>query len=87
MSLFSKSRPKRNLAALQQIKTWVYDLLKLDPELHISVNQLECKEPCCPPIETVITVMSHPAQTYKIHKAVDDIERDDLVRLFEIGRC
>ncbi|MDV3352191.1 hypothetical protein D0962_02590 [Leptolyngbyaceae cyanobacterium CCMR0082] len=83
MNLFSQSRPKPNLAALQQIKTWVYDLLKLDPDIGISVSQLQCKEPDCPPIETVITILSQPAQQYKIHKALDDIELDDLIRLFQ----
>ncbi|NEZ57075.1 hypothetical protein [Adonisia turfae] len=83
MNLFSQSRPKPNLAALQQIKTWVYDLLKLDPDIGISVSQLQCKEPCCPPIETVIAILSQPAQQYKIHKALDDIELDDLIRLFQ----
>ena len=83
MNLFSQSRPKPNLAALQQIKTWVYDLLKLDPDIGISVSQLQCKEPDCPPIETVITILSQPAQQYKIHKALDDIELDDLIRLLQ----
>ncbi|MEO0376975.1 MAG: hypothetical protein AAF329_20625 [Cyanobacteria bacterium P01_A01_bin.17] len=83
MSLFSQSRPKPNLATLQQIKTWVYDLLKLDPEIGISVSQLQCQEPDCPPIETVITILSQPAQKYTIHKALDDVERDDLIRLFQ----
>lgn len=83
MNLFSQSRPKSNPAALQQTKDWVYDLLTLDPDIDISVGQLQCKEPDCPPIETVITVLSQPAQQYKIHKALDDIERDDLIRLFQ----
>ena len=83
MNLFSQSKPKSNPAALQQLKTWVYDLLKLDPDVSISVSQLQCKEPGCPPIETVITILSQPAQQYKIHKALDDIEPVDVIRLFQ----
>ena len=83
MNLFSQSRPKRNPATLQQLKTWVYYLLKLDPEVSISVSQLQCTEPGCPPIETVITILSQPAQQYKIHKALDDIELVDLIRLLQ----
>ena len=83
MNLFSQSRPQPNPAALQQLKTWVYDLLKIDPDINISVSQLQCTEPDCPPIETVITVLSQPAQQYKIHKALDDIELVDLIRLFQ----
>ena len=84
MDLFSQSRPKPNLEALQQVKIWVYDLLKLDPDIGISVSQLQCKEADCPPIETVITILSQPAQQYKIHKALDDVELGDLIRLFQI---
>ena len=84
MNLFSQSKPKSSPAALQQIKIWVYDCLKLDPEISISISQLQCKEPGCPPIETVITILSQPAQHYKIHKAVDDIELVDVIRLFQM---
>ncbi|MEO1522240.1 MAG: hypothetical protein AAFU78_15880 [Cyanobacteria bacterium J06633_2] len=83
MNLFSQSKPKYNPVALQQIKTWVYDLLKLDPDVSISVSQLQCREPGCPPIETVITILSQPAQHYKIHKALDDIEEIDVIHLFQ----
>ncbi|MEM9772918.1 MAG: hypothetical protein AAF889_15235 [Cyanobacteria bacterium P01_D01_bin.73] len=83
MDLFSQPKPKSNPAALQQLKTWVYDCLKLDPEVAISVSQLQCREPDCPPVETVITILSQPAQHYKIHKALDDIERVDVTKLFQ----
>ncbi|MEM6502677.1 MAG: hypothetical protein AAF685_12655 [Cyanobacteria bacterium P01_C01_bin.89] len=83
MDLFSQSKPRSNPAALQQLKAWVYDCLKLDPEVSLSVSQLQCREPDCPPIETVITVLSQPAQHYKIHKALDDIELADVIRLFQ----
>ncbi|MEO0886993.1 MAG: hypothetical protein AAFY54_13895 [Cyanobacteria bacterium J06648_10] len=83
MNLFSQSRPKPNPAALQQLKTWVHDLLRLGPDIDISVSQLQCRETDCPPIETVITILSQPAQQYKIHKALDDIELADLNRLFQ----
>ena len=83
MNLFSHSKPQRNPAALQQLKTWIYDLLKLDPDVSISISQLQCQEPDCSPIETVITILSHPAQQYKIHKALDDIVLVDVIRLFQ----
>lgn len=83
MNLFSQSRPKHNPAALQQLKTWIYGLLKLNPEVSISVSQLQCTEPGCPPIETAITILSQPARQYKIHKALDDIELVDLIRLLQ----
>jgi len=84
MNLFSQSRPKPNPAALQQLKTWVYDLLELDSDIDISVGQLQCRELDCPPIETVITILSQPPQQYKIHKALDDIVQADVIRLFQV---
>jgi len=83
MNLFSQPRPKSNPAALKQLKTWVYELLTLAPDIDISVGQLQCKEPGCPPIETVITILTQPPQQYKVHKTLDDIELVDLSRLFQ----
>ena len=83
MNLFSQSQRKPDLALIQKVKTWAYDLLEIDSEIGISVSQLQCKEPDCPPVETVITVLSHPAQQYKLHKALAEIEKEDLVPLFE----
>ncbi|MGD1930744.1 MAG: hypothetical protein ACFB12_17710, partial [Leptolyngbyaceae cyanobacterium] len=71
MNLFSQSRPQSNPAALQQLKTWVYDLLKLDPEVLISVSLLQCKDHDCLLVDTVITIFNQPVQQYKIHKALD----------------
>ncbi len=81
MSLFSRNKPKANPEKIQQLKAWVYQILAVDPETLISISQLTCREPGCPPIETVIAVMTHPVQQYKIHKAVDDIHEADLYGL------
>ncbi|RZM78762.1 hypothetical protein [Leptolyngbya iicbica] len=73
MNLFKQSRPTANPGAVQQIKTWVYEGLALSTDVPISISQLQCHEPGCPPIETVIAVMAQPTQTYKIHAAAADI--------------
>jgi hypothetical protein len=73
MNLFRQSRPATSPAVIQQVKTWVYEALALPRETPISVSQLQCHEPGCPPIETVIAVMSQPPQTYKIHAAIADL--------------
>lgn len=80
MNLFSQSRLKADPAQVQQLKAWVYEVLQLDPEVVMSVSQLQCREPGCPPIETVIMVLTEPIQQLKIHKPVSEIERADLVR-------
>jgi hypothetical protein len=81
MSLFSRNKPKADPEKIQQIKTWAYQILAVDAETLISISQLACREPGCPPIETVITVMTHPVQQYKLHKAANDIQEADLYEL------
>jgi len=79
MNLFKQQRPIANPAAIQQLKGWVYESLALSAEVPISISQLQCHEPGCPPIETVIAVMTQPTQTYKIHAAAADITQRQVV--------
>jgi len=79
MNLFKQQRPQANPEQTQQLKTWVYEILNLSPDIPISVSQLQCHEPDCPPIETVIAVMTEPPQTFKIHTAVGEISHDALI--------
>ncbi len=81
MNLFSQNKPKADPEKVQDIKNWVYRILEVDSDISISINQLACKEPGCPPIETVIAVMSTPIKQYKIHKAVNDIDEIDICGL------
>ena len=78
MNLFAKSTSKTDLSQIKQIKTWVYQELKINTETPISINQLQCHEPDCPPIETVIAIMNTPPQQYKIHKPVSQIVEADI---------
>jgi hypothetical protein len=54
-------------------------MLGIDPAIAISISQLQCHEPGCPPLETVIAVMTQPPQTFKVHAAAGEITRPDLV--------
>jgi hypothetical protein len=81
MNLFSQNKPKADPEKVQDIKNWVYRILEVDSDTSISINQLACKEAGCPPIETVIVVMSTPIRQYKIHKAVNDIDEIDICGL------
>lgn len=78
MNLFSQDNPKADPKQIQQIKNWVYRILDVDSSIPISISQLACKEAGCPPIETVIAVMTTPVQHYKIHKAVNDVDEVDI---------
>ncbi|MBE9141174.1 hypothetical protein IQ254_28900 [Nodosilinea sp. LEGE 07088] len=80
MDLFSQPKPTVDPATLQQLKAQVADLLNLDSETTISINQIQCREPGCPPVETAIIILTQPIQQYKIHKAISDISTADLVK-------
>ncbi|MDR9404440.1 MAG: hypothetical protein RI580_13475, partial [Halothece sp. Uz-M2-17] len=81
MDLFSRQQNKANPAQVKAIKTWIYEILAISQEIPISISQLRCTEPGCSPIETVISVMKTPTETYKIHKSVGEIEYDDICQL------
>ncbi len=80
MNLFKQQRPSASPEHIQRIKTWVYEILDLTTDVPVSISQLQCHEPGCPPIETVIAVMAQPPQTFKIHAAADDVDREAVAR-------
>ncbi len=79
MNLFKRQRPTAHPETIQQLKIWVYEALAMSTDVPISISQLQCHEPGCPPIETVIAVMTQPSQTYKIHAAAGDISQEQLM--------
>ena len=81
MGLFDTSENKISSTELHQLKSWIYEALNLDRDTPISISQLQCTEPGCSPLETVIAVMSQPPQTYKIHRPAAEIKRADVVEV------
>lgn len=77
MNLFHRPPPP-DVAQRQRLKAWVYATLNLEAEVPVSISQLQCNEPGCPPVETVIAIMSQPPQTFKIHAAVAAITEAQL---------
>jgi hypothetical protein len=73
-------RPKRDIALIRKIKDWAYECLPISAESTVSVMELECREPGCPPIETVIAVMEQGKETrqWKFHKSIPEVTREDL---------
>ncbi len=66
---------------LKQIRGWVRDIVPLDAEDVISVTELACAEPGCPPKETVIVIMrgSGKWEKLRIHKAMPDVSEEDVL--------
>ena len=78
---FGKQSQKTSFEKINQIKQWIYQALQIDDEISISLSQLQCTEPGCPPIETVINIMTNPVNQHKIHKSIAEIEYTDISML------
>jgi hypothetical protein len=63
-----------------RIKAWTRAVFHLNDEATVMVTELECREPGCPPIETVIAVLKGPGDTqqYKIHKTATELGLSDI---------
>ena len=77
------SRPKRDAALIGQVQDWAYECLPISAEATVRVMELQCHEPDCPPLETVIVTMEQGKGTHqwKLHKAIPDITLADIVDL------
>jgi hypothetical protein len=62
------------------IKDWARECLALDEGAALLVSELRCAEEGCPPLETVVGVFHEDGrrQQIKIHKALDEVQRDDV---------
>lgn len=74
-------RNPRIPAATASIKNWARATLSLEDETVISVNELSCAEPGCPPRETIVLILRKgaPARRLSIHKAILDICEQDVI--------
>ncbi|AJY45086.1 hypothetical protein [Martelella endophytica] len=68
------------IESARRIKSWTRTCLKIDDATIVSVNELACHLPGCPPKETVILVMAGPNDTgqFSIHKAMADVTLEDV---------
>jgi hypothetical protein len=77
------NRPQMNSGHTRAMKQWVQQVFSLDDDVTIMVTELRCNEPNCPPFETVIALwaMDAPARQYKIHKAIIEVNYQDIQQL------
>ncbi|CUX49180.1 hypothetical protein G3A56_17540 [Rhizobium oryzihabitans] len=63
------------------LKQWTRELLCLSADDTVSVSELSCALPDCPPMETVILVLSTSGESrqWSVHKALLDVAFDDIV--------
>ena len=63
------------------IKAWVAQHLELGENDLVSVAELTCHEPECPPVETVVTVHHDDGTrgSWKLHKSMSEVCQPDVV--------
>jgi hypothetical protein len=82
MNLFG-GRRTIDPAQVERIKTWARTTWALSDDATIMVTELECREPGCPPIETVIALLEGPGKNtqHKIHKQAGEVSEADVEAL------
>ena len=76
--MFNKKKP--NLEAIQNLKNYFIKIYQIQESTILSIAELNCHEPDCPPTETVITARSIDGTTknWKIHKPIEEISEKDV---------
>ena len=76
--LFDRKRP--NAAAVRRVKALIAEQLGLPGAPELTVAELACHEPGCPPIETVVTEHGSDGQRrmWQLHKPVAEITAADV---------
>lgn len=76
------SRPRR-LANTVAIKETVVRFLDLPEDATVMVTEIQCHEPGCPPLETVIAILREGAspRQFKLHKGVGEVGEADVAAL------
>ena len=81
ISLFERSKPSED--AIKRLKEAISDCFKIPETTTLAVAELNCQEPDCPPVETLITAHKEDGtlETWRIGKRIDDIEVQDILTL------
>jgi hypothetical protein len=74
-------RPKRiDPDVTARIRGWALANLDAESDTTISVNEIACRDPACPGVETIILVMRSGQRTRacKVAKAIEDVTEADV---------
>ena len=74
---------KINPEITRKIKTLIQEQFNLSDDVLISLSELNCHEPSCPPKETVITTRAINGESYiwRIAKPISEIKIEDIKKL------
>lgn len=76
---FRKKDPAQR-AALARVKAWTQARFKLGEDVVVSVAELACTLPGCPPVDTVVAFWTAPDRRhhFRVFKPAVDVTEDDL---------
>jgi predicted transcriptional regulator len=86
--LFDRRKDPIQVAASRRVKAWAEALADLAEGDTVMVTELQCTEPGCPPVETVIAILranAGPVQR-KVHKPVREITEADVREVMGGGK-
>jgi hypothetical protein len=87
--MFGPRSDERRSAAIRALKAMARTLFEAGEDDAVVVNELQCTEPGCPPIETVVALLragSEPRQV-KVHKPAVEVTEDDLRAAIQGGHA
>lgn len=63
-----------------RVKTWVTECLGLTEADLVTVAELACHEPGCPPVESVVAVHTADGarRNWRVHRALAEIDQTDI---------
>ena len=79
------NRKTQNIEKIRNLKLLISNKYELSDNTIISIAELSCHEPDCPPIETVITVRyeNGSMKNWRVAKAISEVEETDIYELEE----
>ena len=79
------NRKTQNIEKIRNLKLLISNKYKLSDNTIISIAELSCHEPDCPPIETVITVRyeNGSMKNWRVAKPISEVKETDIYELEE----
>jgi hypothetical protein len=76
-----RSSGRQAVARAEEVRRWCIDALQPPDGSFVMVRQVECSEPDCPPIETVIALLteSQPPRQWKLPVSLDVLTREQVL--------
>ena len=79
--MFNKKKP--NVENIRKLKIIISEKYNIPENSTLSIAELACHEPNCPPIETIITERNEngKVRNWRIAKPINDIQETDINNL------